>query len=347
MARIGLKDLAELCRRTATSHATGIDARKTWEREANTGNSRKQREFQKVSNAINKGSSLAESLRQTEDYLPPMMIDMVDVGEQSGRLDESLNRLGAYYEQLRSLRSGFLIGIAWPAIQLFLAVCAIGFVIWVMGMLDAGNTGGRDDIDTDILGFGLKGNSGLAIYFTIVGAIGVAGFFFIRSLIGGRLSSVVMGPLMKTPGLGPALRALAVSRLSWALGMSFEAGMPADKCVDVALRSTQNSFFTQHNRPIQAKIKRGESLYKTFLETGAFPNDFLDSLMVGEESGRLGDSMEAISREYERKGKAAMQGLAVVAGVAVWVLVGCFIVFMIFRIAFFYLGLLEDISNWA
>jgi len=345
MARIGLKPLAELCRRTATSHATGIDARKTWAREANTGNSRKKSEFQKVSDAVNKGSSLTEALRLTDDYLPTLMIDMVDVGEQSGRVDESLNRLGAYYEQLRSLRSAFMVGIAWPAIQLLVAVLAIGFVIWIMGVINPGEPG-PGDLDTDILGFGLKGNSGLVIYFSFVGAIGVAGFFFIRSLISGRLSKVVMVPLMQLPGLGPALRALAVSRMAWALGMSFEAGMSADKCVDVALRSTQNTFFTRHTSEIQTKVKRGDSLYQSLLETGSFPEDFLDAVMVGEETGRFGESMETISRAYQEKGRAAMKTLALIAGIAVWAMVGVFIIFMIFKIAFFYVGLLEDVSNW-
>ena len=70
------------------------------------------------------------------------------------------------------------------------------------------------------------------------------------------------------------------------------------------------------------------------------------AVMVGEETGRMGESMQQISKAYETKGKAAMQGLALLAGFSVWGLVGLFIIFMIFRVAFFYFGLLEDISNW-
>lgn len=345
-SRIGLKPLAEMCRRTATSHATGVEARKIWSREAKTGNPKKQREFKKVSDAINRGSTLAEALRETDEYLPELVYDMVHVGEQSGRVDESLNRLGQYYEQIRTLRTAFLVGIAWPAIQLILAVLAIGFVIWIMGLMSDGKEPGPDDLNTDILGFGLKGNSGLAIYFSIVGVFFVGGFFFIRSLINGRLSTLVMGPLMRVPALGPALQFMAMSRMAWALGMTVESGMPADACAEVALRSTQNAFFTQHDESIRASIKRGETFHESFLDTGAFPEDFLDAVLVGEETGRLGESMEKISQAYETQGKAVMSTLAVVAGVGVWLLVGACIVFMIFRIAFFYVGLLEDISNW-
>ena len=345
-SRIGLKPLAELCRRTATSHATGIDARKTWGREAKTGGARQQAELGKVSEAINRGSTLTDALRQTDGFLPELMIDMVDVGEQSGRLDESLNRLGAYYEQLRTLRTAFLAGIAWPAIQLGLAVVAIGLIIWIMGLIGGGNQGGKDDLNTDILGFGLKGNQGLIIYITIVGSIAAVGYFGIRGLLSGSLSNVVMAGLMRTPGLGPALSALSISRMAWALGMTFESGLAADKCVDVSLRSTQNAYFKQHSSAIRKNVRRGETLYSSLIETNAFPQDFLDAVMVGEETGRMGESMEAISRAYEQKGKLAMQGLALMAGFAVWGLVGLFIVFMIFRIAYYYVGLIQDISTW-
>lgn len=345
-SRLGLKPLAEMCRRTATSHATGVEARKIWEREAKTGSPKKQRQFKKVSEAVNRGSTLADALKETDEYLPQLVYDMVHVGEQSGRVDESLNRLGQYYEQMRTLRTAFLAGITWPVIQLILAVFAIGFVIWIMGMMNGGKEPGPNDLNTDILGFGLKGNSGLAIYFTIVGTIFIGGFFFLRSLINGRLSKLVMVPLMRIPALGRALQLMAMSRMSWALGMTVESGMPADKCAAVAIRSTQNAFFTQHDRAIKESIKRGETFHEAFLDTGAFPEDFLDAVLVGEETGRLGESMEKISQSYESQGKAVMSTLAVVAGVGVWLMVGGCIVFMIFRIAFFYVGLLEEVSNW-
>lgn len=345
MAKIGLKPLAEMCRRVATSHATGIDARTIWTREARTGPSRKQREFERVADAISRGSTVTDALKQTEGYVPPLMVDMVDVGEQSGNLDVAMSRLGEYYERVIRLKNMFLIAIIWPSIQLVFAICAIGFVIWVTGFIGGEQTG-PDAISTDIVGFGLQGNQGLAVYAAIVGSIVVAAFFVIRSLAGGYLSKVAMVPLMQMPGIGPALRTLAIARLSWALGMTFESGMSAKKCVKVAMRSTQNSFFTRHIEAINAKVSRGETLYNAFTETGAFPQDFLDAVLVGEESGRFGESMEKISQAYESKGQLAMRTLTVAAGFAVWCLIGLFIIFMIIRIAIYYRDLLIGISNW-
>ena len=338
-ARIGIKPLAEICRRTATSHAAGLDVRKIWKRESENGGSTKRRQFKKVSDAINRGSSLTEALSETDTYLPSLVRDMVHVGEESGKVDEALNRLGEYYEHMRNVRRAFLAGIAWPAIQFILAVLLVGLVIFITGFIQA------QGVDIDMVGFGLSGTQGALIYFAIVGVLFVGLYFFINSLFRGRLSALVMTPLMKMPVVGPWLQLMSLSRMPWALGMSVESGMPADKCAEIALRSTQNRYYTQHTKAVKKSIKRGEALFDSFSATGAFREDFLDSVAIGEESGRLGESMTTLSRQYEQQGKAAMQAMAVAAGVAVWMTVAAIIIFFIFRFALFYVRLLEGVMD--
>lgn len=336
MARIPLKQLSELCRRTATSHAAGVDARKIWKREASTGNARKRRELGKVSQAIDRGSTLYDALAQTDNYLPKLVRDLVYAGEQTGKIDQVLNRLGQYYEFVRSLRTAFLVGIAWPMFQLVIAVLVVGLVIYISGLLQSGSD------QFDMVGFGLMGGRGALIYFAIVGAISAGAYLLIRSLLMGKLSNFVMGPLMKVPIVGKSLRLMALSRLSWALGMAVESGVDINKSLEVAINSTQNSFYTRHLPGIQSKIKRGETLYDALLLPDVFPEDFLDAVAVGEESGKLEESLTRLAAQYEEQGKAAMSALAVASGILVWVGVGVFIIYFIFRFAMFYLGILED-----
>lgn len=338
-ARLSLKQLAEICRRTATSHAAGLDARTIWQREARSGSPTKRKVFQSVSQAVARGATLANALEETDGAVPQLMIDMVHVGEQSGRIDESLHRLGSYYEQVKSIRSAFLIGIAWPAIQMVIAILILGLVIWVMGMIDTG------DMDVDMLGLGLKGAGGALTYFAVVGVLFVLGYVLVQSLLKGKLSAHVMAGMMRLPGLGRSLQVMAMSRLAWALGMTIESGMAADKSAEIALRSTQNQYFIQHLEQVVRSIARGDGLYDAFAGPGVFSEEFLDAVAIGEETGKLGESMDRLSQHYEEQGKVAMRALAVVGGVVVWMMVAAFIIFFIFRIAFFYFGLLDDLMR--
>ena len=338
-AKLGLKPLADVCRRAATSHAAGLDARTIWKRESESGSPTKRRQFLKISEAIYGGETLADALRSTDGYLPELMCDMVHVGEQSGRVEESLNRLAEYYDQIRVTRNTFLAGIAWPVLQLVVAVILLGVVIWIMGFIQS------EDMDLDMLGLGLTGTRGATIYFAIVGAIAVVGMWLARSIARGQLSAFLMGPLMKLPAIGKWFQLEAMSRMAWALGMSVESGMSAGKCAEVSLRSTQNKYFTQHQKTVAHRIRSGDTFYNAFAETGAFSQDFLDAVLVGEETGRIGESMSTLSRQYEQQAKVVMRTMAVVGGICVWLGVAAFIIFFIFRIAFFYYGLLDDIMN--
>ena len=129
------------------------------------------------------------------------------------------------------------------------------------------------------------------------------------------------------------------------LGMSVESGMSANKCAEVALRSTQNRYFTQHLETIDRSITGGDSLCDSFGKADVFSQDFLDAVAVGEETGRLGESMSTLSKQYEEQAKVAMHAMAIAGGVAVWALVAAIIIFFIFRFALFYVGLLENLMN--
>ena len=63
----------------------------------------------------------------------------------------------------------FLMSIAWPMIQLALAIGVIGLLIWVLGIVATRNNGEP----IDILGFGLIGNRGLLIYTNFIIAVGL------------------------------------------------------------------------------------------------------------------------------------------------------------------------------
>ena len=65
---------------------------------------------------------------------------------------------------------------------------------------------------------------------------------------------------------------------------------------------------------------------------GGYPADFLDTLAVGEQSGKMVESMGTLARQYQDRARMAMTALAVVAGVAVMLLIAGLIIAMIFRI---------------
>jgi type II secretory pathway component PulF len=79
-----------------------------------------------------------------------------------------------------------------------------------------------------------------------------------------------------------------------------------------------------------------------FARSGAFPSTFVDALAVAEESGQVVESMDRLSKRYEEEAESAVKALAVAFGTLVALLVMGIIVLMIFRLAGFYFGTINE-----
>ncbi|MEE8450695.1 MAG: type II secretion system F family protein [Thermoguttaceae bacterium] len=334
--RIKIGPLAALCRRQATALGAGIDVRTAWDREVDRASGHADRaRMTDVSEAVDRGEPLAAALADTGDYFPTLFRELTDVGEQTGHLSEVFARLAENYEDQVKMRRVFLAAIAWPVFQLIAAVLIIGFLIWIMGVIGNGKI--------DPLGFGLVGNTGLAIYVVFVAGIAAAIFVLVEAIRRGRMwTRPIQQFVMRLPGIGKPLTTLALARLAWSMHLTMKTGMEVRRALRLSLQSTRNAIYTDQIDPIDAEIAAGNSVYEAFRSTGSFPADFLDTLAVGEQSGRIVESMERLSRQYHDYARTALATLNVLAGFAVWGVIAAIIIVMIFRLFGFYVGMIND-----
>jgi len=338
--RISTNALARLCRRLGTALEAGIDVRTVCAREAerSIGPAVRSR-LGRVSDAVNKGDSLTEGLAACEDFFPPLVREMTEVGEKTGHLAEIFLRLAEHYEEQIRLRRLFLSSIAWPMIQLTVAILVVGFLIWIMGVI-----GQRGDMQIDPLGFGLVGNRGLAIYVTFLAVIGSAIALLIHCIRRGVVwTEPIQRAVLQIPVLGKALETICLARLAWSLHLTLSAGMDLRQALRLSLRSARNARYTDHIGPVDATIVAGSPIHEAFARTGQYPNEFLDTIRVGEQTGNLAESMELLSRQYHERADAALKTLTMLGGFAVWGAIAAIIIVLIFRLAFFYLNTIQSV----
>jgi type IV pilus assembly protein PilC len=343
--RIALRELGALCRRLGLALETGLDIRRVLAREASGRGSRAlARRLDQIAIDIGRGRTLTDSLADTGKFFPQLVHEMVSVGEETGQLPEVLRRLSEHYEAQLRLRRNFLAAIAWPMTQLAAAIAIVGFLIWILGII-ATSQGGEP---IDVLGLGLSGNRGAAIYFGAVAVIGVGGWLIVRTLLRSRFWA---GPferlLWAVPVLGSSLRTLALSRLAWSLHLTLDTGMPLKRALPLSLRSTHSHTLAEQSDRVVRDVQRGREISEALTDTRVFPADFLDALEVGERSGRLPETMRLLSVQYEENARRALATLTMLAGFAVWAGVALLIAAVVIRLFMYYVGtingLLEEI----
>src|SRR3569623_1135894 len=122
--------MIQLSHRVATAVRSGVDARRMWETEERHAHGQVKEALANIRDRVTAGGTVAEGMQESGQF-PPLYVQMVSVGEQTGKLDEVLNRLAEHYEHMAAMRRTFWIGVAWPLFELAFAVLVIGGLIFV------------------------------------------------------------------------------------------------------------------------------------------------------------------------------------------------------------------------
>jgi type II secretory pathway component PulF len=340
--RIPTKTLAQLCRRIGTSLEAGLEIRDIWRREAERGAPPHRRLVRLVNDSVQRGDQVSLGLRRTGKYFPELFREMVHVGEETGNLDRVLLQLADHYDHQLSLRRAFLAAISLPLLYLAMAVGVIGVLILALGWI-----GPRSSETVDVLGWGLVGPRGLAIYATFIAAAGLIVALVARAAVRGELW---IAPLqlvaLHLPVLGKALRTLALSRMAWTLSLTTNTELDLRRALELGQRSTHNSFYTRHIPAVDQLLLEGNEIHFALRRTGAYPDEFTDVVETGETSGRLSESMTTLSRQFQERAQAALAVLTMLAAFLVWGLIALMIIALIVRIfVTAYLGPINELMN--
>lgn len=337
--QIPLPQLVQLCRRLALSYSTGIDAKRTWQRESESGSGALRTNAASVAQEVSRGQSLAEALKSTGAYFPSLFRELVEIGEHTGRLSEVFERLADYYTFVQDLRRTMIRAMIYPALQLLAAIAIIGLLILILGLIPQAE--GKDAFKFDPTGFGLLGVSGFIKYLGFLAVLAGAIAFLVFSVQRGWLHiHPIMGFVMRIPALGKFLENMALARLSWALGLGFDTGLDAKRMVRLAMRSSGNPFYSSRSPQVETSIARHGEFHEAFKQAGVFPAEFIDVLRTGEVSGSIGTAMTRMTHEYESRARLLGHSLTIVFGFVVGGLVAAIIIYFIFQLAFQYMGML-------
>src|SRR6056297_2576988 len=119
---MSLSAAGNFCRRFGTGMRAGSDMVRLLDAESGHGPPRQRDAMREVARGVSRGEPLAESMQAQGKFFPPLLVSMTHVGEATVRLERTLLNLAEHYEHQLQLRRAFLTSIAWPGIQLVMAI---------------------------------------------------------------------------------------------------------------------------------------------------------------------------------------------------------------------------------
>lgn len=333
------KALAPFCQTMARMLEAGVEIRKSLKTSAgHNPDSRLTGVVEEVARKVTRGNDLTSSFREHSERFPPLFLDLLNVGEQTGSLPEVFKSLADYYAARVTRAREFRSAIAWPVIQLFAAILIIGLLIFLLGLVG----------DIDVLGFGLMGAQGAAIWYSMcfgsIGGLWIAYKFLNRTMAG---QMMIDPALLRIPVVGRCLRMFAMARFAWCFALTQQAGMSIKPSLESSMNATANGAFIVSTPYIWKELREGESLADSLAVAKLFPEEFIHVVDTAEQTGTVPETLHRMSEQFDEEAHRAMKTLTVFLARAVWALVAMVIIFFIFRIAMFYVNMLNSAAREA
>lgn len=336
ITRIGTRKLGLLCDRIGLAFDVGHDPVRIFEREAQDGRSRHGRHMRSIADRIRQGCSLAEAIHAQGNYFPPNFHRLIEVGEKSGRLEQVLDRMADHYKEVAGLQDAFRGSILMPVIQLGLAVLVVSILIYIPPLL----TPRREDA-VDLLGLGLVGGRGLAIFWGIVAAVVAVVAALLLLMRNGKLA-FLRSSMIRVPILGRALLAFDEAMFVQSLAMAIESGVTAANAITLGFKACPSGPFTGRAEAARDAILRGREMHDVLRDTGLFSRETIEAVELGEASGRLAETLDKHFVVLRMRVEFAMTAITRLVSSLVWVAVAGLLVLLIFRLFGRYVSQIND-----
>lgn len=263
-----------------------------------------------ITQDIESGTSLSDSLGKHSHAFPQIYIDMVEAAEISGALPEVLNRLATYMENDKSMKakvkSAFIYPISVICIAFLVVVVMMIFVIPQFEPLFA-DLGEDLPLPTKVL-MGLSNflvESWLpALIGIILAAIGLT--IYSKTKLGKRHMDWLK---LKVPILGTIATKSAVARFSRTLETLQRSGVPLVQSLSIVGKTSGNYLIEKAMVDALKTLESGGSISEPLEKSKLFPPLVTQMIKIGEETGELEKLLSKIADFYEEEVDQAVKNL--------------------------------------
>jgi len=268
--------------------------------------------FQSVNDGLSSGLSLTQSLMSYRDVVGDVTIAMVELGESTGNMAESLEKLAEILEEIEENRQKFKKALRYP-ITVVIAI-AIAFTILMVYVVPKFKEI-FDKFHTDL-------PLPTKILLFLEHAINEYGFYI---LVGFIAIIVLIKYLLKTNEefrkgydryilkvylIGDIIFYATLSRFCLVFTELIRAGIPIADALDTALITLENSHLKKRLASVNVSVQRGISLTESFRDTELFEGMLIQMIQAGEQSGALDKMLEKVTQYYKSRFNQIIDNIA-------------------------------------
>ena len=307
--RLKTKDLVIISRQLASLLSAGITVVRSLDMLYQQLESKKAKKcIGDIYESVQSGRSLSEAFAEQRGVIPNIMISMIAAGEESGRLDEIMERLADHFAKEAKLKNKISSAMVYPKIlaglTLVISVSLLTFLVPKIGDTIKELGGELPGLTQFLLNFSDSLVHFWYIYLAVAGLL-VYGFKLWKSSDKGSEQWATI--MLRMPVVGKATRMNASARFTRTVSTLLKSGISVLQAVEITERSLDNVILQKRLAESRVEIRKGTSLSRAIRDIKEFPPMIYAMVSIGEESGTLDMILEKAAEYFEDEADAATQ----------------------------------------
>jgi len=301
--RIKKEDMVLFFRQMAVLTKAGVPILNALQRlEETTTSENLSKAIHRVIADIGGGQTLTTAFGNSADAFPPIVVSIIDAGENSGRLDLAFGELSQFYEMENRTMNKAKNVSRYPMIVLVSIVAAIVTINYMVIPAFASIF----DKFHEALPWPTRmliGLSDFMRHYVLLIMVVVGGAIMsLRSFLRTPHGAIVASRLfIRLPIVGTIIERIVLARFARTFAMVMASGVPLVKGITLSANALNNPYMESKIGSMREHVERGETLSSSAAQTGLFTPLIIQMLIVGEDTGQVDSMLKHVAAFYEEE----------------------------------------------
>ncbi len=294
---------------------------------------------------IQNGKPFSAAITKHPKFFSPVYVALIKTAESSGLLDKVLQRIAENLEKEQELKSSIRNALMYPVIVVVVMIIVL-VIMMIFVIPQLFELYGSLDIDLPlstriIIGMSDFFKNYLLIILIVVAASG----FYIRSWYkksDGRRT--VDKYMLKIPVVGKLIKEMMMAEFTRTLGLLIGAGSLVVESLIKSSEVVGNVVYRDEILLLSKRVEKGISIGDAMDATPLFPPIVIEMAKIGEQTGKLDESLLKASEYFEREVQQTVKTLTTLMEPAIMVILALAVAFLIFAVITPIYGLISSIN---
>lgn len=254
------------------------------------------------------GQTFSEALAKQEGSFPALLINMIKSAEMTGSIEDTLDEMSAYYQEVEDTKKAIISAMAYPSIVLLFAIVIVVFMLTfiVPKFVDVYASMGSDipkitQVTLDISGFLQE-----KWYFLVIGIVIIVTSYILLFKNVKEFRKMMQTVFMKLPVVGQLIVSKEMSMFARTFASLQKNNVLLTDSIDILAKITSNEIYKELEFRTIDNLIKGNKMSETFKNHWAIPDVAYFMIVTGESTGELAEMLDKVADFYQKQQQASV-----------------------------------------